>query len=956
MSTEAWSTDELEQRFTRGPHKSSVEAKEFIREEMAEFHSKSFWVVLPWELVKDIPGMRVSPLGSIPQRDRRPRLINDLTFYGVNDDTIPFAPASSMQFGRALERLLYRIRHANPEHGPVYMNKIDIADGFYRMWLHPSTSAALTCVMPRYDDEPPLVAMPIGLPMGWVESPPSFCGMTETVADLANARMHHRAAPEHRLEQYATTDTPPPPLGAQTPPTTALAAQTPPSPPLEPQIPPGPKPAREPSYACVPSLPHHEVPSMSPLRDPLAYTDIYVDDFCNLVQGNENRRRVVLRIILHTIDEVLRPLDPAMAGIHNEPASVKKLKKGDGTWSTLKVILGWLIDSLAQTIRLPQHRCERLLSILESLDGRKRVTTREWHKVLGELRSMSLAVPGARGLFSALQTGFRQKEAAYRIRIDRNMRTQLDDFKNLALDLHTRPTHLAEIIPDTPSGIGACDASGMGAGGVWLCPDVQPILWRDPFDDHIVKALVSDKNPAGTISNSDLELAGIVGHADVLAQCVDVRNRTFATLNDNVPALVWLEKGSTTTQKAGNQLLRLAGFHQRHHRYLSRYDHISGKANAMADDASRLFHLPDDEFLAHFNSTYPQTLPWRLYPLRKKMHSALTCCLSMKPAALAAVLNVPVGRTTPGKYGSNFVQSSNLTPFWKMSKMRSHTSKSLPNDTEMDASQKAVSPSHLDAWRTPYVPSARRWPAWGPRTDDWMERRVATNIVSTPCSPRGNGSTNLPNVSSPSPSASWSTSSHTPPAPKVTPLGTCPKSVSSSWAAQENLPKQSPPTAFATRSASMTSSSTWTEKCSALRTHRWNPWLPLGPSRWSTPTKRTTCAPKASPMASRATPAYAPSKLSSAASSTSAPTMPHHTPLSTVTTPAPTHSPQNPSRPTTSPAPSAPAQPSCAHSWASIPRPSLPAVSVPEAPLLCSAPVSTPSLPNSLVDGSLTKC
>ena len=84
---------------------------------------------------------------------------------------------------------------------------------------------------------------------------------------------------------------------------------------------------------------------------------------------------------------------------------------------------------------------------------------------------MSLAVPGARGLFSELQTGFRQKGSPYPIRI-----TQLDDFKNPTLDLHTRSTHLAEIIPDTPSGIGACDASGMGVGGVWLCPDVQPIL------------------------------------------------------------------------------------------------------------------------------------------------------------------------------------------------------------------------------------------------------------------------------------------------------------------------------------------------------------------------------------------------------------------------------------------------------------------------------------------------
>jgi hypothetical protein len=39
-------------------------------------------------------------------------------------------PHEAMQFGRALERLLFHIRHANPRYGPVYLNKIDISDGF----------------------------------------------------------------------------------------------------------------------------------------------------------------------------------------------------------------------------------------------------------------------------------------------------------------------------------------------------------------------------------------------------------------------------------------------------------------------------------------------------------------------------------------------------------------------------------------------------------------------------------------------------------------------------------------------------------------------------------------------------------------------------------------------------------------------------------------------------------
>ena len=36
----------------------------------------------------------------------------------------------------------------------------------------------------------------------------------------------------------------------------------------------------------------------------------------------------------------------------------------------------------------------------------QRIATKRWHKLLGELRSMVLALPGARGLFSTLQMAF----------------------------------------------------------------------------------------------------------------------------------------------------------------------------------------------------------------------------------------------------------------------------------------------------------------------------------------------------------------------------------------------------------------------------------------------------------------------------------------------------------------------------------------------------------------------
>jgi hypothetical protein len=65
------------------------------------------------------------------------------------------------------------------------------------------------------------------------------------------------------------------------------------------------------------------------------------------------------------------------------------------------------------------------------------------------------------------------------------------------------------------------------------------------------------------------------------------------TASDNRAALAWSTKGSATSIAARTYLLRLNAMHQRRHRYAYTQHHIAGKANVMADDASRLWHLDD---------------------------------------------------------------------------------------------------------------------------------------------------------------------------------------------------------------------------------------------------------------------------------------------------------------------------------------------------------------------------
>ena len=66
---------------------------------------------------------------------------------------------------------------------------MDIADGFYRVGFAPEDVPSLGVCLPPGPNGKTLVASPLVLPMGWVESPPNFCAVIETVADLANTAL-----------------------------------------------------------------------------------------------------------------------------------------------------------------------------------------------------------------------------------------------------------------------------------------------------------------------------------------------------------------------------------------------------------------------------------------------------------------------------------------------------------------------------------------------------------------------------------------------------------------------------------------------------------------------------------------------------------------------------------------------------------------------------------------------
>jgi hypothetical protein len=167
-----------------------------------------------------------------------------------------------------------------------------------------------------------------------------------------------------------------------------------------------------------------------------------------MVEGGTRTRRRVKCAFLHTLDMVIYPLDREYSAHRQEPASTKKMAKGDSSWATTKVILGWMTDTLDNTISFPAHRLARIWEILASITPpQRRISLPKWQQVLGELRSMALVIPAAVGLLSALQDALKTSDSN-QVRLNSHTHAFLQDFHWLVEDVGGRPSAIDGLVPD----------------------------------------------------------------------------------------------------------------------------------------------------------------------------------------------------------------------------------------------------------------------------------------------------------------------------------------------------------------------------------------------------------------------------------------------------------------------------------------------------------------------------
>ena len=91
--------------------------------------------MLLYSLAKEVPGLRLIPLGVKEGRYWRLRWLRDYSFSNLNSKTLPIAAMSTIQYVWALERIIREVVIYDIALVLVHVLKADVSDGLYHIVL-----------------------------------------------------------------------------------------------------------------------------------------------------------------------------------------------------------------------------------------------------------------------------------------------------------------------------------------------------------------------------------------------------------------------------------------------------------------------------------------------------------------------------------------------------------------------------------------------------------------------------------------------------------------------------------------------------------------------------------------------------------------------------------------------------------------------------------------------------
>ena len=610
-----WTVEQMKAAIDRGPHVSALaqDAMDQFDTEIAEKVLNGQARIVKWNDIRHNPPpqLKISPIAMVPHKSRPYRAILDLSFPvrmkqsgevpSVNSNTVKTAPRGAIdQIGHVLPRLIHAFASVR-ESDVIFMAKWDIKDGFWRLDCEQGEEWNFAYVQPSTVASGDIsLVIPTSLQMGWIESPPYFCAASETARDVAAqyAELPTGSLSEHEFLQHTTTDV---------------------------------------GYKALPR-------ERALDDDPLRYImEVYMDDFIDVAIPACQRDLDHLATATMTgIHDVFPPAQSTKA----DPISEKKLLKREGAWANVKEILGMTFDGTDKTIWLPADKRDALIKTLKGwlrkATKRIGVAFEEFRTTLSKLQHAFLTVPAGKGLLSVFYSVLALHPPIVYLHKNVNLRNAVADCRTFLRATIGTPTKCRNLVTGWPDYVGITDASGHGLGGVIIGEGLSapPTVFRLQWPSDISDSIVSDSNPTGSITNSDLEMAGLLMLWLVMEDVCDVKDSHVALFSDNSPTVHWVQRLAAKHSEIAMQLIRALALRlQLAHASPLTPMHIAGVNNSLTDIPSRSFgsdaawHCTSDtQLLTLFNSTFPlpRQASWTVYRISSKLATRVISILRMK--------------------------------------------------------------------------------------------------------------------------------------------------------------------------------------------------------------------------------------------------------------------------------------------------------------------------------------
>jgi hypothetical protein len=155
-----------------------------------------------------------------------------------------------------------------------------------------------------------------------------------------------------------------------------------------------------------------------------------------------------------------------------------------------------------------------------------------------------MAIPAGNGLMSPCNMILQVQPAQVYLHNNEDLRAAMEGMRTLLQQLTPKPMHCHELVTGWPNYVGVKDASIHRVGGiiVGVLSKCTPTVFRFAWPHDMTRAIVSQSNPAGIITNSDLEMAGLLMLFVIMEHvCRPLVKKQVALFSDNSPTIGWFD-------------------------------------------------------------------------------------------------------------------------------------------------------------------------------------------------------------------------------------------------------------------------------------------------------------------------------------------------------------------------------------------------------------------------------